>query len=175
MAKDVRVLLADKEEIHKGWVRISENKRRGIASGSYVKLSRGRRSVFTQVRGTPGETSIIKMSEWYRNSLGWDDPPQGLVDLELNQKALFCELLRKLFALISHPDDSVRTSIGLAFISLTLGFLGVSLALLSISLSVASPVAFWPIIAFLAFLALVLLGFGIKAILKSAPKLTNSS
>ena len=184
----VRVFPADKEDVHKGWVRISKDKRCGIASGSYIKLSYGKKSVFTQVRGTPNEIDVVKMSEWYRNSLGWEDPPPRKVVLEISQKWL----IDRLHALLSHPDDAIRTSIGLAFISVALGLLGIGFALLPSIFSAVftseetSSVMFWSIEfwcmwirALFGFTALVaslfLAGCGIRAILKSAPKLTDSS
>lgn len=173
------MLQADKEEMHKGWVRISENERCGITNGSYVRLSYGEKSVFTQVRGTrPGENGIVKMSEWYRDFLGLKYDPSRKVDLETTQSTVW-KVFDRLRALLSHPDDVFRLSIGLAFISLALGLFGVGLAFLSINLSAINlSAACSAVLGFLTVLALVvaILGIilGILIIAKPA-KPTNSS
>ena len=167
--KGVLVLEADKEEMHKGWVRISEKKRCGIKSSSYVKLSYCKKSVFTQVRGNlRGENGILNISEWYRDFLGLKDDPSEKVDLKLSDQRQVFYWLR---ALMSHPDDAIRLSIGLATISIALGVLGVGLA---IGLSVSPPVVSCSIIGFFSVVALVAGCFGVK-IVKGPARPTNSS
>ena len=54
------------EEIHAGYIRISENLRCGIRNGDYIKLTTNSRTIYCQVRGTPNNTNLVKISEWYR-------------------------------------------------------------------------------------------------------------
>lgn len=164
----VRVRPAHKAEIHKGWVRISEEERCGIANGRYIKLSHGEKSVFTQVRGTPNnEIDVARISEWYRKFLGLEESLSEKVGLKLRDQRQVYYWLR---ALMSHPDDASRLSIGLAFISIVLGFSGVGLA---IGLSASSPAMCWSIIGLFVFIAVGVV-FGIK-IVKGPARPTNSN
>lgn len=124
------LLLANVEDEHKGWIRISEELRGGIENESYIKVCGNGRTIFTQVRGTPRDTKIIiRMNEYYRNKLGWSKPP-GTVRISIKK----VRILGKMTAISSHPDSIVRIGFGLGCISVGLGFLGACYAGLSPSI-----------------------------------------
>jgi hypothetical protein len=110
--------------MHKGWIIVSENLRKGIPNGAYIKLMVGNKKIFCQVRGTPGKNGRVEINEWYRNELGWTDPPDE-AELVINQVGL----LGRIRAWSSHPEDIVRVGVGLGMISVGLGLLSVVLAL----------------------------------------------
>ena len=103
-----RISLANKDDEHKGWIRVSENLRKDIPSGAYVKIKAYKRKVYCQIKGTPKKEGRIEINEWYRNALGWTDPPK---EIELTIKEV--GLLGRLHAFSSHPDDIVRIGVGL--------------------------------------------------------------
>lgn len=121
---------ADKEDEHKGWIRISEELRGGIESGSYIRVKGNNKTIYCQVRGTPKESGKIKMNEYYRLKLGWQDL-QDKVHITV-EPANFWDKLR---AISSHPDSIVRIGFGLGCISVGLGCISVLYVGLSPSLN----------------------------------------
>ena len=121
-----RISLANKGDEHKNWIRVSENLRKGIPNGAYVKIEAYKRKVYCQIKGTPNKEGRIEINEWYRNALGWTDPPKRIIELTIKETGL----LGRLHAFSSHPDDIVRIGIGLGIISVGLGLLSVVIAFL---------------------------------------------
>jgi len=117
------ISLANKDDEHKGWIRVSENLRKGIRNGAYVKIEAYKRKAYCQIRGTPKKEGRIEINEWYRNALGWTDPPEG-IELIIKEVGLS----GRLHAFSSHPDDIVRIGVGLGIISVGLGLLSVVMA-----------------------------------------------
>ena len=120
-----QVFAANPSDVHKSWIRVSENLRGAIPSGAYVRVTANNRTVYCQILGTPGKTGRIEINEWYRNSLGWTDPP---IEAELTIKEV--GLLGRLRAWSWHPEDIVRVGVGLGLTSVGLGALGILLAFL---------------------------------------------
>jgi len=163
------------EEAHRAWVRISEELRGGIPSGAYVALFANQRKILCQVRGTPGETGTVKISEWYRNALGWNEPPSGEVDMAIKSVGF----VDKLLSFSMHPDDVVRTGMGLALISVGLGILSLGIALLPPSIRVAvgsndiNTIFGWAslVVDVIAIpLGAILIGLGIRLLIGHLPK-----
>lgn len=126
------LLPAKREDEHKGWIRISEDLRDGISNGSYIRVCGNSKAVFCQVRGTPKETGVIRMNEYYRNMLGWNKPPKTVRVIIKGTR-----ILGKMTAISSHPDSIVRMGFGLGCIGVGLGFLSACYAGLSPSIRVA--------------------------------------
>ena len=121
----VRVYIADPDDKHKGWIRVSQelDLRKGIPNGAYVKVSANNRKVYCQIRGTPEKAGRVEINEWYRNALGWTDTPNEEIELTVKKVGF-----RRIVAFAQHPDDIVRVSIGLGMISVGLGILSIILA-----------------------------------------------
>ena len=117
------------EDIDKGWVRISEDIRKGIENRSYIKLSSNGKEIFCQVRGTPGKSGIIEINMYYREKLDLNDT-QCTVKFSIEKAAFW----GKIEALSSHPDSIVRIAFGLGSISVGLGCLSVVIAVFPIIL-----------------------------------------
>src|SRR4030042_1356615 len=111
---------ASSEDVNKGWIRISKELRSGISSRAYVEVEANNRRIWCQVLGTPGEDGCVKMSEWYRELLGWTDLPTENAHLKLKEVGFE----GRIKAWHSHPDDVVPVGIGLGFMSVGLGALG---------------------------------------------------
>ncbi len=131
MAKKVislksQVSQSDLEDVHKNWIRVSEDLRDGIPNGAYAKVIANKKKIYCQSRGTPGKAGQIEINEWYRNALGWTDPPTGKVEMTIKEVGL----LGRIKAWSSHPEDIVRIGIGLGMISVGLGALSVVLSVL---------------------------------------------
>jgi len=118
---------AIREDVHKGWIRVSEDLRGDIPNGAYVQVIANNNKVCCQVRGTPNEIGCVRIAEWYRNVLGWTEPPSSEIELEIKEVGL----LGRINAWSLHPDDIVRVAIALGIISVGLGLLGVILAFLT--------------------------------------------
>ena len=151
----VRINKADRDDMHKGWIRISQelDLRKGIRNMAYVKVSANNRKVYCQIRGTPEKAGRVEMNEWYRNALGWTDPPDEEVELTIEKVSFF----RRICAFAQHPDDIVRVGIGLGMISVGLGILSIILAF-SISVTGIASWVFYLILG-LAALMLAVIGF----------------
>lgn len=153
----VRIHKADRDDMHKGWIRISEelDLRNGIRNMAYVKVSANNRKVYCQIRGTPEKAGRVEINEWYRNAFGWTDPPDEEVELTLKKVGV----IWKIAAFAQHPDDIVRIGIGLGIISVGLGLTGVILVISNI-ISIAGIVqdVFYSL-AILVAIALVCVGF----------------
>lgn len=109
---------ADPGDMYKGWIRVSEDLREDIPNRVYVRVIANNRKVYCQIRGTPGKAGLVEINEWYRNALGWTDPPNE-AELTIEEVGL----LGRISAWSSHPDDIVRVAIGLGMISVGLGLL----------------------------------------------------
>ncbi len=120
-----QILLANKNDERKGWIRVSKNLRGIISDRAYVKVKVYKRKVYCQIRGTPKKEGRIEINEWYRNALGWTDPPKE-AELSIEEVGF----LGRLHAFSSHPDDIVRIGIALGTLSVGLGLLSVVMALL---------------------------------------------
>ena len=118
-----KIFSADKDEMHDGWIRISEDLRGNINSGVYVQVKANNQTIYCQVRGTPKEFGIVRMNEWYRTLLGWpgDNPPTEEIEFTIQETGL----RGKMKALTTHPSDITRVSFGLGLISISLGLLSV--------------------------------------------------
>ena len=118
-------------ELEENWVRISQELRNPLPSRSYVRIRRvdtPKRSVFCQIRGTPNESGLIKMSEWFRDALGWGElDPYATTKIELIVESVgWCGRLR---ALLSHPNDTLRVGFGLGLTGIGIGLFGLGLDL----------------------------------------------
>jgi hypothetical protein len=120
-----QIFVARKDDERKGWIRVSKNLRGIISDRAYVKVKVYKRKVYCQIRGTPNREGRIEINEWYRNALGWTDPPKE-VELSIEEVGL----LGRLHAFSSHPDDIVRVGIALGTLSVGLGLLSIIMALL---------------------------------------------
>lgn len=130
MAKKVirlksQVFEADLNDVHKGWIRISDDLRNDIPNGAYVKIITDNRKVYCQIRGTPKRVARVEINEWYRNALGWSEPPNE-AELTIKEVGFF----GRIHAWSSHPNDITRFGIALGIISVGLGLLGTILAIL---------------------------------------------
>ena len=155
----VRIYKAGPDDVYKGWIRVSDelDLRKGIPNGAYVKVSANNRKVYCQIRGTPEEAGRVEMNEWYRNALGWTDPPNELVELTVKKVGLF----GRIAAFAHHPDDIVRVGIGLGMISVGLGILSIILAISVAITGIASFVLY----LVLGLVALMLAGMGFVILL----------
>jgi len=128
--KALGVVLARDTEIHKGWVRLSEDSRGGIPSGRYVRLAHGGRKIHCQLRGqlegTP-EKDCVEMSEYYRDKLSL--APGEVFGIEIEEVGQ-CGRLRALF---NHPDDTVQVAMYLGAIGVGLGAIGLVLGLIGLT------------------------------------------
>jgi len=157
----VRVYKAGPDDVHKGWIRVSDelDLRKGIPNGAYVQLIANNRKVYCQIRGTPEKAGRIEMNEWYRNILGWRDPPTE-AELTIKEVGFFARIR----ALADHPDDIVRVAIALAMIS-------VSLSLISFTLAARlTGIVFLITELVLALVALSTLCAGVVILLRKFPK-----
>lgn len=163
---------APQEDQHKGWIRISEELRGGIDSGSYVKLHGNDKTVYCQVRGTPRKLGIIQMNEYYRLKFGWQNP-RNQVEITVQRVGFW----NKLRAISSHPDAVVRIGFGLGCISVGLGclsvlFVGLSpsvVLIMNTSLSYSSwGVAGLTVSFIFATIGVVSIVIGIKSILSKS-------
>lgn len=104
------ISVAEPNDLHKGWIRVSENLRGEIPNATYVQVSANDKKVFCQVRGTQGRENRVEINEWYRNWLGWwgDEPPAEAQELEIQEVGF----IGRIEALSSHPDDIVRVGLG---------------------------------------------------------------
>jgi hypothetical protein len=150
----VRIYEAGRDEMHKGWIRISKelDLRKGIPNGAYVIVSANNRKVYCQIRGTLEKAGCVEMNEWYRNALGWTDTPNEEIELTVKKVGF-----RRIVAFAQHPDDIVRVSIGLGMISVGLGILSIILAF-SISVTGIASWVFYLVLGPTA-LMLVVMGF----------------
>lgn len=105
-----------------GWVRISEDVRGNIPNASYIKVSNGNRIVYCQVRGTPRETGVIRINEYYRELLGFSSP-QASITITVQRVRFW----RRIDAISSHPNSIVRMSFGFGLVGMGFGLLGISL------------------------------------------------
>jgi len=166
-----QVFPADRDDMYKGWIRLSDDLRNGIQSGTYVQLIANRRKVCCLIRGTPGKAGRIEMNEWYRNTLGWSDPPNE-AELTIKEVGTF----RRIGAWSRHPDDIVRVGIGVGMISVGLGLLSiVSVSFLPatrlmVSTHFIGGLACVVIEAILTLVVLYLLGTGLWTLLRKPPK-----
>lgn len=126
----LHIFSADKEDIRKGWIRVSEKTRGYIPSASYVRIKANGRTIYCQIRGTNKGEGLIEINEWYRSLLGWDNTPES-ADFEFKQVGLS----GRLHALSMHPDDIVRIGTGLGLLSVGLGLLSVFFTTVSASIS----------------------------------------
>jgi hypothetical protein len=113
---------ATKEEMHAGFVRISENLRHEIRNGDYIQLTTNDRTIYCQVRGTPNKIDTIIINEWYRELLGINNIPDTEIELEI-AKASFFGMLN---AFQYHPDNIIRISLGLGISSVGLGLMSLA-------------------------------------------------
>jgi len=136
------VRFSSPEDQHKGWIRISEDIRGSIDSGSYVKLQGNNKTIYCQVRGTPRRRGTIQVNEYFRLKFGWENHPNQ-VEVILEKVGFW----GKLKAISSHPDSIVRIGFGLGCISVGLGLLSMLFAGLSPSVRLIinpeSPSIFW--------------------------------
>ena len=134
-----RISQARAEETHSGWIRVSKELRVTIPNGAYVKVSANARTVYCQIRGTPGVTGAVSINEWYRNALGWEDLPPSETELRIRRVCL----LGRIHAWSFHPDDMVRVGVAIGLISLGLGILSLVMAFLPPSIRVLSSGGWW--------------------------------
>ena len=119
-----RVSSSKEIDTHSPWIRVSDDLRGGIRNGTYIQINANGKKAYSQIRGIQGEKGRVEMNEWYRNILGWDDLP-GEVELHIKE----ADMLGKIRAWKSHPDDIVRIGIGLGMIGIGLGLLSIDLTL----------------------------------------------
>ena len=105
-----------------GWIRISEDIRGNIPNASYVKVSNRNKTVCCQVRGTPKETSIIRINEYYRELLGFSSP-QASITITVQRVRFW----KKADAISSHPNSIVRISFGFGLVGMGFGFIAISI------------------------------------------------
>lgn len=127
-----RIELSSRGEEHVGWIRVPRGLRDSIRSGTYVKVAHGSRTTVCQVRGLPGETDTVHMSEHYRDVLGIDAVGDD-VTICLSPVGL----RGKLKALATHPDDPTRFAFGLGFTGLALGSISLFVAVIPTALETA--------------------------------------
>lgn len=104
-----------------GWIRISEDIRNNIPNASYVKVSNGNRTVYCLVRGTPKETGLIRMNEYYRELLGFSSPRASITITVQRVK-----FWRRIDAISLHPNSVVRMSFGFGLLGMGFGLIGIS-------------------------------------------------
>lgn len=154
-------------DIHKPWIRVSEDLRDGIRSGSYVQIEANGRRAYCQIRGTQGEKGRVEINEWYRNILGWPELP-GEVVLKIKE----ADILGKIRAWKSHPDDIVRIGIGLGAIGIGLGLLSIVISTFPPSITALTVKIYWlgtmgiTVASIFSLLTAFTLGVGISATFK---------
>jgi len=155
---------ASQEDVNRGWIRISEELRGGISSRAYVEVEANNRKIWCQVLGTPGEHGCVKMSEWYREFLGWTELPVENVHLTLREVGRGCMIK----AWSYHPDDIVRVGICLGFISMALGLLSCIFAFVPM----IPDRGFWlpTVVAALVSLSVGLVITGIRILISKVPR-----
>ena len=122
--KSVRVVPGRETEIHKGWVRLSEDSRGDIPSERYVRLAHGRDKIHCQLRGQLGDTperDCVEMSEYYRGKLHLTVGRR--FDIEIEEVGLWGRII----AYCHHPDDTVRAALILGITAVILGIIAVIL------------------------------------------------
>jgi hypothetical protein len=127
----VHILPAKEDDMHMGWVRLSDDLRGEIANGSYVQIEANKKVINCQIRGTPGKLGRLEINEWYRNKLGWETPPN-----EAEIVVTKTGIAGRFKALMQHPDDIVRIGIGLGVLGLGLGLLAIIISVLPPSITV---------------------------------------
>ena len=117
-----------KADSYKPWIRVPKSLRGSkIKNKQYVKIWVNDRFIYCQIRGTVDESSKnVEMNEHFRILLGWDEIPKEEVTLKVTKTNTFVGIYQMA---VFHPDDVVRTGLGLGFASVSLGFLSVVLAL----------------------------------------------
>ena len=166
---------AEPDDVHKGWIRVSDDLRNGVPNGAYIKVIANNRKVYCQVRGTPGKARRVEINEWYRNIFGWTDPPNEVIEFTIKEVCSF----GRIRAWSLHPDDIVRVGIGLGIISVGLGSLSMIMAILppSIRLMAGGNLfdSIWGIVSLVVGLILIplvifLLSTGLWIFLRKFPK-----
>lgn len=155
-----RIFEAKPDDKYKGWIRVSNDLRKDIPNRAYVKVIANNRRVYCQIRGTQRKAERVEMNEWYRNALGWTDPPKEEVELTIKEVGFF----GRIGALAHHPDDIVRVGAALGMISVGLGLLSVILAI-SITEIVSLVIG-----VVLVLVALFPVGVGVVILLGRFPK-----
>jgi hypothetical protein len=118
------ISLSKENDVHKPWIRVSDDLRGGIHNGTYVQINANGKRAYCQIRGIQGAECRVEINEWYRNILGWSVLPD---EVELTIKE--ANIIGKIRAWKSHPDDIVRIGIGLGAIGIALGLLSIALTL----------------------------------------------
>jgi hypothetical protein len=124
--KSVRVIYGRESEIHRGWVRLSEDLRDCVRNRAYVRLVYGGCKVHCQIMGNPKEEDCLEMSEYYRDKLGL--APGEVFGIEIEEVGP-CGRIR---AWCAHPDDTVRVALTLGLVGVSLGLIGLALGLISL-------------------------------------------